>query len=71
MSKAVELLLKAYRDEIVWLRARAKECETDKSLIAADYIHPANNLQMIIDGYERINAKDAGNADAIGGPGSP
>jgi hypothetical protein len=50
-AAALELLLQAYRDEIVVLRARAKESEEDRVLVA-DCIHRANNLQAIIDGYE-------------------
>ena len=58
-SAALELLLQAYRDEIVWLKTRAKEYEAVNTLIAADHIHRANNLQTIIDGYERLSAKAA------------
>jgi len=54
---ALELLLQAYRDEIVWLLARAKENDASKTLVAADYIHRANNLQATIDGYERLTAR--------------
>ena len=56
---ALELLLQAYRDEIAWLLARAKESDASKTLAAADYIHRANNLQATIDGYERLTARAA------------
>jgi hypothetical protein len=52
---AMELLLQAYRDEIEWLKTRAREYESNQA-VAADYIHRANNLQSIIDGYERLCA---------------
>ena len=55
-TPALELLLQAYRDEIVLLRTRAKECETDMALVA-ECIHRANNLQAIVDGHERLNAR--------------
>jgi hypothetical protein len=38
---ALELLLQAYREEIDWLMARAKQHETDQPSVAADYIHRA------------------------------
>jgi hypothetical protein len=55
-STAMELLLRAYRDEIAWLRSQAKEYGQNQA-VAADYIHRANNLQTIINGYERLSAK--------------
>jgi hypothetical protein len=39
-----------------WLKQRAKDYDANQA-VAADYIHRANNLQAIIDGYERLNAK--------------
>jgi hypothetical protein len=36
---------------------RAKELEGSQALVAADYVHRARNLQSIIDGYERLEAK--------------
>jgi hypothetical protein len=54
---ALALLLRAYRDEIHWLLNRAKELEGSQALVAADYVHRAKNLQAIIDGYERLEAK--------------
>jgi hypothetical protein len=56
-TAALELLLQAYRDEIVWLMTRAKEYEAENALVAADYLHRAKNLEAIIEGYERLNAK--------------
>jgi hypothetical protein len=53
-TTALELLLQAYRDEIVWLMTRAKEYEAENSSVAADYVHRANNLQAIIDDCERL-----------------
>jgi hypothetical protein len=55
-AAALELLLQAYRDEIDWLKSRAKEYEANQA-VAADCIHRAKNLQAIMDGYERLNAK--------------
>jgi hypothetical protein len=55
-TAALELLLQAYRDEIDWLKGRAKDYAANQA-VAADYIHRANNLQAIIDGYERLRAK--------------
>lgn len=55
----LDALLDAYRSEIGWLLAKAKEFEEKQPLVAADYIHRARNLQAIIQGYERVNAKRA------------
>jgi hypothetical protein len=57
---AVETLLEAYQEVIAALRARAKDCDADQ---AVECIHRANNLQAIVDGYERLNPRakpDAG-----------
>ena len=53
-TAALEALLKAYREEIAWLLARAKEHEGQD---AVQYVHRARNLQAVIDGYERLAAK--------------
>ncbi len=46
MPKAVapELLLQAYRDEIVWLKIPAKDYEAKEPSVSPEYVHPANNL---------------------------
>lgn len=54
---ALELLLKAYRDEIAWLIDRAKEYEENgQPLVAGEYIHRAHNLEAMIQAYERLDA---------------
>lgn len=53
----LDALLDAYRSEIGWLLDKAKEFEEKQPLVAADYIHRARNLQAIIEGYGRIDAK--------------
>jgi hypothetical protein len=56
-AAALDLLLRAYREEIAWLLARAQENQTDNPSLARDYIHRANNLLSILEGYERLHAK--------------
>ena len=58
-TAALQLLLKAYRDEIAWLMQKADEYTGNNRAVAADYLHRAHNLQAIIDGYERLEAKEA------------
>jgi hypothetical protein len=54
MPEAIDPLLEAYQEVIIALRTRAKNCEPDQ---VVEWIHRANNLQAIVDGYERLNAK--------------
>jgi hypothetical protein len=56
-TAALEALLRAYREEIMWLFKKQ-----DNGPVAADYIHRARNLQALIDAYERLDAKDANRA---------
>ena len=49
------MLVQAYRDEIDWLLARAKEQEAK---VAAEFVHRARNLKAILDGDERVIAKN-------------
>jgi hypothetical protein len=51
--------LQAYRDEIVWLKIRVKDYEAREPLVSAEYVHRANNLQTVIEGFERLNARAA------------
>jgi hypothetical protein len=64
---APEALLNACRSEMDWLTTRAKAVEAESPLLAADYIHRARNLQTIINGYERLSAKDPNRPHAQGG----
>ena len=59
MSKIapLEALLEAYREQIRWLNRKAANYEKINSLEAADYVHGAQNLQAIIDAYDRSGAK--------------
>jgi len=58
IARGLEALLKAYREEIVWLFQKAEEYQ-ENAPVAADYIHRAKNLQAVIDAYERLDANDA------------
>jgi len=65
-AAAVDLLLRAYREEIAWLLARANESNGISGLVAADYVHRARNLEAIIAGYERLNAQATNEPKAQG-----
>ena len=54
-SEALKMLVQAYRDEIDWLMARAKEHEGKP---AAEFVHRARNLRAMLDGYERVASMD-------------
>jgi uncharacterized protein YecT (DUF1311 family) len=71
-EKALELLKAAYREQMAWMHARAEEYETGKAQhhemqgnavhnksteLAAELRHRANNLQAVIDSYERLISK--------------
>jgi hypothetical protein len=71
-EKALALLKAAYREQVEWMHARAEEYETGKTQhhemqdsvldnksveLAAELRHRANNLQAVIDSYERLISK--------------
>lgn len=57
-TAALETLLKAYREEIEWLYAKADEYAGNRP-VAEDYLHRAKNLEAVIASYERLDAKEA------------
>ena len=63
-SEALKMLVQAYRDEIDWLMARAKEHEAKA---AAEFVHRARNLRAILDEYERVTAKNPWRPEEVGG----
>jgi hypothetical protein len=54
-TAALKALLAGYRDEIVWLLEKAQQHRGESPLVAADYVRRAQNLQAIIENYERAN----------------
>jgi hypothetical protein len=71
-EKALEMLKAAYREQVAWMHARAEEYESGKTQhhemqgsnvqnksaeLAAELRHRANNLQAVIDSYERLISK--------------
>ena len=55
---ALAALLNAYREEVAWLLTRAEELVPQQPEAANVYIHRARNLQAVLDGYERLQAKE-------------
>ncbi len=71
-EKALEALKAAYRDHVAWMHVHADKLETGKSQhhetdgtyvrdksreLAEDFRHRANNLQAMIDAYERLKGR--------------
>ena len=54
---ALAALLDAYREEVTWLLERAEELVKQEPEAANIYVHRARNLQAVLDGYERLQAK--------------
>jgi hypothetical protein len=61
-TAALEALLKAYREEIRWLKTKAENYEKINPLVAADYVHRARDLQTVIDNYDRVSAQETRDA---------
>jgi hypothetical protein len=58
-TAALNALLGAMREEVTWLLAQAEIVFPDKPQMAETYIHRARNLQAVLEGYERLHAKEA------------
>ena len=57
--KALELLLDTVRGEVVWLSQKASHAlGAGNELVAREYQHRANNLQAVLEGYERLAARE-------------
>ncbi len=71
-DKALEALKAAYREQVEWMHVRAEEYESGKcqhhemwgtmvhnksAELAEEFRHRANNLQAIMDAYERLISK--------------
>ena len=56
---ALAALLHALREEVAWLLTQADDFARQEPETAARYIHRARNLQAVLDGYERLQAKSA------------
>jgi hypothetical protein len=58
-TAALDALLHAFREEIAWLQMRAEDFTEREPETAQSYIHRARNLQAMLEGYERLKAKEA------------
>jgi len=57
--KALELLLQTVDGEVVWLSQKASHAlGAGNELVAREYQHRANNLQAVLDGYQRLAAHE-------------